>query len=350
MSSTLPRGAAAGGARSPVAGADATPRDAGRGAGPGASTGEAVAAAAADWQQRRERGSAALLRLMIWICLRLGRPVARVLLYPIIGYFQLASPDARRHSRAFLARALAREPTHRDVFRHLFTFGANILDRVFFLARRDAGYDVRLHDVEIMESRLRVGQGVVLFGAHLGSFEAMRAFARHGPDPDVLMMMDNANAAMIMSALRSLDPTLADAVVDAGRPEALLQARERIEGGAIVGILGDRRHAAGDAVVPLPFLGATMGFPRGPMLAAIALRAPIVFGVGLSDGDRRYDLHFVLLHDGRPIPRSERAAVVDGLLRRYSELLDHFARQAPYNWFNFHDVWRAPQEPPHAES
>src|SRR5690348_14484343 len=63
------------------------------------------------WSAHRERGSAALVRLMVWLTLGLGWPVGRALLYPITAYFFLFSRGACRASGRFLARALNRPAT-----------------------------------------------------------------------------------------------------------------------------------------------------------------------------------------------------------------------------------------------
>src|ERR1700689_190657 len=52
----------------------------------------------AEWITHRERGSVALLRLMAFLSLKLGRRVSRVPLYWIAIYFFLFAPVARRNS------------------------------------------------------------------------------------------------------------------------------------------------------------------------------------------------------------------------------------------------------------
>ena len=53
------------------------------------------------WNRQVERSNPFLLRLIRWIALHLGRPAARVILYPITLYFLLFAPVARRGSRDF---------------------------------------------------------------------------------------------------------------------------------------------------------------------------------------------------------------------------------------------------------
>jgi predicted LPLAT superfamily acyltransferase len=40
------------------------------------------------------------------------------------------------------------------------------------------------------------------------------------------------------------------------------------------------------------------------------------------------------------IPRRARAAALDALIASYAARLEHYARLAPMNWFNFYDFWQ----------
>ena len=71
-----------------------------------------------DWAERPERSNLALLRLMTWLSLRLGRPFGRVLLRLIALYFVAASPAARGASRDYLRRALGRTLAFARLARH----------------------------------------------------------------------------------------------------------------------------------------------------------------------------------------------------------------------------------------
>src|SRR5262249_4812583 len=48
-----------------------------------------------EWTTRRERGTTATIRFIVWVALSLGRRAARLLLYPICGYFLAFSPGSR---------------------------------------------------------------------------------------------------------------------------------------------------------------------------------------------------------------------------------------------------------------
>jgi predicted LPLAT superfamily acyltransferase len=42
-----------------------------------------------------------------------------------------------------------------------------------------------------------------------------------------------------------------------------------------------------------------------------------------------------------PRDRRARGAAVAAVVQRFADRLEHFARLAPYNWFNLYDFWDA---------
>jgi predicted LPLAT superfamily acyltransferase len=286
---------------------------------------------------------------MIWVTLRLGRGAGRFLLPPIVLYFFAFSPRPRAASRRYLERVLGRRAGLRDVLHHYHAFAATILDRVYFLSGRWGEFDVRMHGHEALLGILERGRGCILLGSHLGSFEVLRAAAVFEARWPFAMLMDNANAQKVARTFAALNPALAATIIESGAPESLLRAKERLDAGAMLGMLGDRLRA-GDRAIHAPFLGATMPFPEGPFTAAAVLGAPVVLCFGLYRGGRRYDLHFEPFRDRLVLPRGAggagRAEALASAVGDYAARLEHYARLAPYNWFNFFDVWAAPDEPP----
>jgi predicted LPLAT superfamily acyltransferase len=91
---------------------------------------------AATWMTQRERGHPALMRGFVRFALAVGRPVARLFLHPIVAYFVIAGGASRAASRDYLKRALGREPTIVDGYKHVHAFAFAILDRLFLLNDR----------------------------------------------------------------------------------------------------------------------------------------------------------------------------------------------------------------------
>lgn len=293
------------------------------------------------WAQRQERGNFAALRLMTWISLRLGRPLGRVLLRGIVLYFLLLAPLARRASRAYLERVFGRPARWRNVYRHLLVFGTTIHDRVYLLNDRFDLFDIRVQGGELVDAALAAGRGAFLIGAHFGSFEVLRALGRTRPNLRVAIMMYEENARNVNAALASVNPAVRQDVIRLGRPEAMLEAREYLDNGAMIGMLADRtlRRDGGDTPMPLEFLDGLVELPLGPMRMAAMLRRPVIFLTGIYRGGNRYDVHFEALADFSDTARGDRTAEIHAAVHRYAGLLEKHCRSAPYNWFNFFDFW-----------
>ncbi len=251
------------------------------------------------WADQNERGSSLLLRVMIWLTLNLGWNLAQILLVPITAWFFATSPAARAASRQFLDRSLGRPATASDVFRHLHTFSRAILDRVLLLSNRVEDFRIELIGLDHLNMTLAHGGGCVLLGSHLGSFEVLRAIGRDAP-VRVRPLMFRHNAGGPTRILERIDPSLRDSVIDIGATGSMLEVRECLARGEIVGILGDR--APGERnLVETRFLGSQAAFPAGPLILAAMLGAPIVLFYGIRTGPRRYDGAFRAL---RSTPRA----------------------------------------------
>ena len=274
------------------------------------------------------------MRFMAWYSLAVGRTVSRLLMHAIAVYFFLASPVARRHSRDYLQRVLGRAPTLGERFGHLHAFSATIHDRVFFIAGRIGAFDIEVQGAELLPE-----SGALLMGAHLGSFEALRAAAREIGHRRVAMAMYEENARRFNGVLATINPAALQDVVPLGHIGSMLQLRARLDQGDLVGVLADRT-LGNEPMIRVPFLGAAAAFPTGPMRMAAALRQPVFLMVGLYRGANRYQVRFEKLADfSADIARVERDMLVQEAIARYAARIEHYARSAPDNWFNFFDFW-----------
>ncbi len=296
-----------------------------------------------DWKQRPEGGG----RLAIWMIRSVarygGRTVARLLLYPITLYFLLMRGPERAASIGYLTRVLGRPAGWRDGARHVHTFAATILDRVFLLGGQIDRFEVTVTGLPALHHDLDQGRGVLLFGSHLGSFEVLRVLARQRPDYTIRVVLDKSQSPAMTALLDELNPEIAAGVIDAAQdgPSVVLAIQQACAQGAMVALLVDRVRA-GEPAMPAPFLGDAALFPTSPWLIASALKVPVQLGFGLYRGGNRYDLRFEPFADPVDVPRRDRRAALQALIRRYAARLETMARSAPYNWFNFYDVWNVP--------
>ncbi|GAA5068220.1 acyltransferase [Lysobacter panacisoli] len=271
-----------------------------------------------------------------------GRGVARACLYPITLYFLIVRGPERRASRAFLTRAFGRRASLWDVARHIHTFAATILDRVFLLTGELSRFDIRVDGLPALAERVDRGEGVLVFGSHLGSFDALRVLALTRPQLRVRVVLDIGHNPAVTRLLDALNPQFARDVIDAGRDgvSIVLEIQQALARGELVALLVDRA-TPGDTPVTAPLLGSDAPFPATPWLLAATLKVPVVLAFGLYRGGNRYQLVFEEFSSGLDIPRQHRRDAVAVLVGRYAARLQHHLLRAPLNWFNFYDFWHA---------
>jgi predicted LPLAT superfamily acyltransferase len=296
--------------------------------------------AAAEWATRKERGSLALIKTMAFLSLRLGRRASRIILYAIAAYFFLFSPKARRHSRHYLSLALCRRPKARDRFLQMLSFATTIHDRVYLLNGRDDLFNITQEGDDKLLARIAEG-GALLLGAHMGSFEVIRAASRHQRGVRVAMAMYEENARKIGGILAAINPAHVPEIISLGHIDAMLNIAEHLKHGCCVGVLGDRTFGTAPTQA-VTILGETAHLPIGPMRAAAILRCPVFFMAGLYRRRNNYHVVFEPIADFSAAVGGREAAVCEAI-DRYAAILDRYCRSDPYNWFNFFDFWQAPE-------
>ena len=266
------------------------------------------------------------------------RPLSRLLLHITIAYFWIRRGPAAVHMRRFQQRALARRPTRRDLYSHLLAFGTCTQDRIFLLNDRVADFAVEVTDEPLLLRMLERGAGCLLMGAHMGSFEILRALGEQHAGVKVAMVMYPENARKIGSVLAAINPDNVPDIIPLGSIDAMLKVRAQLDQGAFVGMLADRT-LGDEAVVSLDFLGAPAQFPIGPWRAAALLRRPVVFFAGLFCGGNRYRIVIKQLADFSDTTAATLEPAIHEAMIRYAHTLEELCRSYPYNWFNFFDFW-----------
>ena len=296
--------------------------------------------AASEWLEQRERGTLWAMRLVVLLATCLGRGPMRLVVRCIALYYALFDRRAREASTLWLGTVLGNAPSFWQVYRHILHFTQVTLDRFFLLRGKIAPFEFSRRGNEYLEALAREKKGALLLGAHLGSFEALRAAGDEEAFP-VHIVGHFANAKMINGLLEALNPKLASRVIHVGDdPLGLaLSLRERIESGNMVALLGDR-VGLNERNIEVEFFGRPARFPAGPFLLAAALRAPVYLVFGLYREPRHYALHCELFAERITLPRLDRQAALQAWVQAYAARLEHYAKSAPYNWFNFYDFWK----------
>lgn len=285
------------------------------------------------WTDKAERGSVWLIRLIAWLARTAGRPLCRLLLYPIVLYFVLFDPTARRASMEFLEAARGRPARWKDTFAHIYSFAATLLDRVYMAAGDFGRFQVTIEGLDRLESALKSGHGCLLLGSHLGSFDFMLLAQRHmdGRPVNVMMRVDPRSR---VRRIAGIDDTSLK-IIPVGRPDSYVRAHEALAAGEIVGALADRVDRG--ATLPVSFLGRSTLLPLAPHILAARSQAPVIMCFGLYEGGSRYRVEFVDF--GPPPPVKGRGEQLLPAVERYAQILERYARNYPMNWFNFFPYW-----------
>ena len=294
-----------------------------------------------EWLERPEAGTVWGYKLLSRFAQLCGRSAARLVLYPITLYFLIRRGPERRASRTYLERITGRPVSLWQITQHIHCFAAVILDRAFLLAESFKRFDIRVYGLDHMRAAWARQQGVLVFGSHLGSFDALRVLAQVRPDVKTRVVLDIEQNPGLSRVLNALNPELARSIINPRRDgmSTALAIKEALDEKALVTLLIDRARP-GNEVALCDFLGYPAPFPLSPWQLAAALKVPVVLCFGLYRGGNRYDLYFEPFADTVAVERTRREEHLREVTARFAGRLEHYAREAPYNWFNFYDFWQ----------
>lgn len=293
-----------------------------------------------EWSQQQERSNSFMLRLLLWIGLRLGRNVARLLLFPTVAYFLLTGGASKIASRDYCRRVLGRKPTLVDMAKHFHAFASISLDRFYFLSGRQDSFDVHVTRPQAVYDISAQHRSCLLVLAHVGSFEVLRNIAVDQRSLPLRMLIDMKVNQRFMNVVKQLHPDFTERVIDASQtgPALVLTLKEALEQGAMVGIMADRARTE-ERSIAVDFLGGRARLPAGPWILAGTLGVPVILAFGLYRGGNHYDVHFELFSEKISLPRATREQALQEYAQAYASRLEHYVKSAPYNWFNFYDYW-----------
>lgn len=290
------------------------------------------------WVELPEQGSHTLVRFLIWLTLTLGRSVGRAILFPVALYYALVLRAGPAASREYLPKVLGHPVRFGHVYRHYLTFARITLDRLFFLTDRFREFEVEIVGGDHMEALRRDGQGCILLGGHLGSFEALRSLGADEKKAPVKALYNAHNTERLDGLFERLNPAIAEQRILMRSMTSMIEAKDFIEDGGMLGILGDR-SLPGGRTIAVDFLGSPAQLPVWPARFAMAIEAPVILCFALYLGGRKYRVVFEPFTEAGAFAGLERHTAVQQFVERYAGRLAHYCRLAPYNWFNFYAFW-----------
>lgn len=284
------------------------------------------------WKDRPEKGNPFLIGLLARASLLFGRRLTRPVIYCIAFFYVCFAQTARHASRAYLSRVLNRPPNSLEIYKHFLYFSSVTHDRLYFLAGGFDSFEIAFQGQNEIDHALAKNTGVMLYGAHFGSFEAVRYTASNRPDLKISVLMYEKNSEKLTKILHKISPDLANVVIPLGSIQTMLTVRERLSEGHMVGILADR-SVTQEVGIKREFLGTRGTFPLAPFRLPKLFASPICFIAGIYEGGNRYRIFF------RDLNPENGPLSPESILARYVDTLEELCRSHPYNWFNFYDFW-----------
>ncbi len=243
-------------------------------------------------------------------------------------------PAQRRHSRAYLACILGREPTWREVFRHFFTFEEALMIKLRvtngrphrtvyapgaddFRAWLEGGGPVLLGTFHVGVSDLQ--------GCQIGGYEQHQVYVvrqRVGNSHDTDKLAERFGARLHFVWVNHPEEILFALKAAAATPAAIALQCDRVE-------FASRTEG-------FDFLGARRQFPFTIYHLSLIFRRPVLFSVGLMAGPTLAVLHASPRFD--PVPDEPRAAALRRARAHFQAFLtqvEGLLREHPYQWFNF---------------
>lgn len=284
------------------------------------------------WVKRPEKGSLSAIRLMAWASFFFGRNLTRPVIYLIALFYLAFAASARKASKQYLRHVLCHSPTLWDQYKHFLYFSTITHDRLYMLAGRFEYFEFSISGEPIIRKSLSDGSGLMLYGAHFGSFEAVRFTARTEERLKLSMLMYEDNGRKLLDLLRKISPEFSESIIPLGSITTMIEAKERLEKGHMIGLLADR-SVNDERGTPYVFLGQSANFPDAPFKLQRLFKCPALFIAGIYLGANKYEIKFIdLLQTSDPISANQ-------LQASYARTLEQMCLTHPYNWFNFYDFW-----------
>lgn len=298
------------------------------------------------WAQIGESTFVAGMWLLYHLHRLLGRWPFLLCLYPVVAYYWIARPLARRSSLQYLQRMQqahglwARMPGWRQSQKHFRMFAQVILDKLLALTGRYRTERVRFDGRQPLLELLERGQGAIIVTAHMGCIELCQAIAKQRPNLRLNILVHTKHAEQFNRLLQRLAPDSGVRLLqvsDFSAATAILLA-ERVACGEFIAIAGDRVPVHDSKTTRAQFLGHEAAFPCGPYVLAALLKCPLYF-MGCVHEGRGYAVEFVPIATQVQLPRARRNEALAEYAQLYALQLERLLCQAPYDWFNFFPFW-----------
>ncbi len=265
-----------------------------------------------------------------------GVRAAYLLLMFVVVYFIPFSPRSTKSLWSFYRKRLGfnRFRSLIAIPKHYYRFGQTLIDKVAINNGKEKCFSFSFDNFSQFEEILKKKEGLIMIGAHVGSWEmGSLFFEEYGKKMHVVMFdaeyqkIKEVLAENSKQANYNILPIIPDSL------DSILRIKSVLDKSEIVCFQGDR-FMAGHPFLIHPFLGYEAKFPVGPFRIAAKLDVNVVFYYAIRESNRRYTFKFIIPEKSKVKNDNEKI-----YLSTYCNSLDEVVRRHPEQWFNFYEFW-----------
>lgn len=278
-------------------------------------------------------------RIFIALIKVFGPFPAYLLLVFVCLYYVFFDRSGKQGLRQFRTRLGLEKNGHLSLYRHFYTFGTALIDRITFLVRQKPPFLYTCVNEKFITDALRKGRGAILLSAHLGNWEiAGNLLHKRLHTPINIVMLDN-ELQSIREVFREVTmlSTVTVIPITQNSLDMMIQIRKVLAANQLVCFHGDR--VFGSSGVRKMFLGAPAEFPAGPFKIAAITGAPVIPVFTIKTGLFRYTFQAsdpILFEN---VSRQNRQKTIESAMETYIKILETMARKYPFQWYNFYEFW-----------
>lgn len=310
------------------------------------------------WSEEKEVAkSNRPIRFLVWLVKILPFGVLAFIALPVSFFYWIFSKRARIEAKRYQKRIIAFSEGHSlkrpRTYPQVLSFALTLVEKVAGWCGKASLEEVVFHDDDIagLNDRLCRGEGVMLIGSHLGNMELLRTLATYNQtsvdkELPVVAIMDMNVTARFNQTLADLNPLYKMDLISASDigVDTVEKLQDCIARGGLVVIAGDRTSAnAQDRNFEKDFLGQKAAFPYGSFFLASILNASVYFVFALRQKTFMFRPKYDMIVKKSSIEfdcgRKERIARSEKLCGEYVSLLEKYAMERPFQWYNFFDFW-----------
>ncbi len=250
------------------------------------------------------------------------------------------APKKRRRIEGNLRRTECPHP-RKASWRAGAQIGRTMAEMAWLLWRTPEEIDAttEVDGLDVMKAAVARGKGVLLVGGHVGNWElGVRGAARCGTP--VFAVARRLGSPRVESAIAHFRESGGVHTLTRGARGASVAAYRTLRNGHILACMMDRMSSG--RRIAVPFLGAHIRIPVGPIVLARRAGAAIIVGGARR---RRDGSTYVRLYELPPAPDGA-DETEDDVARRVAAELDAFVTATPEQWYW---IYRRPAKPKHAK-